>query len=376
MLSAVVIAGVGLLINSSIQRTQIASSEANSRAQLEAAKLKAIDDKKLQEGALTAQLVQHLSSDNPTQREIAIIALRESVPRSIYDSTITVLARSDPSKDVRIRAIENLSASPAVAAAKTLTTIAQDVNRPPEERAVAEKSSQKAALSQILTGNDEIIFAAASKGGYAFEKHELGHGVFTYFVLEGLQGKADANGDSIIDANELGRYVNANVMQNTDNRQTPVFSSTSSGVVPLNKPISRNSKVKSIVIGISSYADKSMVDLAYPEADANSFAKLYARMLGSETYLLTGAAATREQIISTLQRLARSVRPEDVLVFYFAGNGVIVEGQGMLVPYSARRGSPTDFLPVEQLKTILKDVNHKIFYLDACFAEDSLAATR
>jgi hypothetical protein len=37
----------------------------------------------------------------------------------------------------------------------------------------------------------------------AFELDELGHGVFTYYVLEGLQGKADRNGDGIVTVSEL-----------------------------------------------------------------------------------------------------------------------------------------------------------------------------
>jgi Caspase domain len=376
LLSGVVIAGVGLLINSSIQRGQIASSEANARAQLDAAKLKATDEKKLQEGALTAQLVQHLSSDNPTQRQIAIIALRESVPPNIYDATLAVLANSDPDKGVRLRAIENLSVSPAVAAAKALTSIAKDVGKSSEERAVAEKSSRTAALSQILTGDDEVIFAAASSQGFAVERSDIGHGVFTYSVLQGLQGKADASGDGVVDVGELRRYVDGNVEQLTDGRQTPVFASTGEGVIPLNRPRSPNSKVHAVVVGISSYADSRIARLAYPEKDAKSFAALYSTMLGAKVDLLSGPEATKEKILAAIRQVTQSLGPEDVLVFYFGGDGRIVEGQGMLVPYDARQDSPASYLRMEELKFGLKDVRHKVFYVDTCFAGDLMTATR
>ena len=48
-----------------------------------------------------------------------------------------------------------------------------------------------------------------------------GHGVFSYYVLKGLQGAADKNKDSAVDASELIEYVAAQVPQATDNKQHP-----------------------------------------------------------------------------------------------------------------------------------------------------------
>lgn len=48
-----------------------------------------------------------------------------------------------------------------------------------------------------------------------------GHGVFTYFVLEGLQGRADRNGDGIVTAGELFDYVRAEVSAATKQQQNP-----------------------------------------------------------------------------------------------------------------------------------------------------------
>jgi tetratricopeptide (TPR) repeat protein len=48
-----------------------------------------------------------------------------------------------------------------------------------------------------------------------------GHGVFSYFVLKGLGGAADANKDGAVDANELIQYVSAQVPAATSNRQHP-----------------------------------------------------------------------------------------------------------------------------------------------------------
>ncbi len=48
-----------------------------------------------------------------------------------------------------------------------------------------------------------------------------GHGVFSYFVIKGLQGAADQNKDGVVDASELIKYVNDNVPMATDNKQHP-----------------------------------------------------------------------------------------------------------------------------------------------------------
>jgi hypothetical protein len=48
-----------------------------------------------------------------------------------------------------------------------------------------------------------------------------GHGVFTYYVLQGLKGSADANHDRKITVGELFDFVRPHVVQATDGAQTP-----------------------------------------------------------------------------------------------------------------------------------------------------------
>jgi tetratricopeptide (TPR) repeat protein len=48
-----------------------------------------------------------------------------------------------------------------------------------------------------------------------------GHGVFSYFVIKGLEGAADANQDGVVDADELIKYVGEQVSMATANRQHP-----------------------------------------------------------------------------------------------------------------------------------------------------------
>ena len=67
----------------------------------------------------------------------------------------------------------------------------------------------------ILTSSDvnEISEEGANWGG--------GHGIFTWCLLEGLRGAADANGDRIVTAGELFNYVSSRVRKETNARQNP-----------------------------------------------------------------------------------------------------------------------------------------------------------
>ena len=48
-----------------------------------------------------------------------------------------------------------------------------------------------------------------------------GHGVFSYFVIKGLEGAADANKDGVVDADELIKYVSDQVPMATDEQAAP-----------------------------------------------------------------------------------------------------------------------------------------------------------
>jgi tetratricopeptide (TPR) repeat protein len=57
----------------------------------------------------------------------------------------------------------------------------------------------------------------------SFESKEWGdgHGIFTYYVVKGLEGEADESGDGIVTADELAEYVRRNVREVTKGQQNP-----------------------------------------------------------------------------------------------------------------------------------------------------------
>jgi hypothetical protein len=79
-----------------------------------------------------------------------------------------------------------------------------------------------AFLDRIATGRGRIILTASGANEVSGEDDKLGHGVFTYFLLEALRGKADTDGDGIITVDEAYRYVSREVPRATGQEQHPV----------------------------------------------------------------------------------------------------------------------------------------------------------
>jgi tetratricopeptide (TPR) repeat protein len=66
-------------------------------------------------------------------------------------------------------------------------------------------------------------FMASKARESSFESKELGAGVFTYFLLQALNGAADRNGDRKVHVDELTLHVPARVFDYTKGRQYPQF---------------------------------------------------------------------------------------------------------------------------------------------------------
>jgi WD40 repeat protein/uncharacterized caspase-like protein len=72
-----------------------------------------------------------------------------------------------------------------------------------------------------------IVFTASAAGEVSQEFPDMGHGAFTYYMLEGMGGKADLNNDYTVTINELMQYVEEQVKRKTHGAQNPTRSQTS-----------------------------------------------------------------------------------------------------------------------------------------------------
>ena len=77
-------------------------------------------------------------------------------------------------------------------------------------------------FAQLFTPSRRLIMTAANTNEYSLEDARWGgHGVFTHYLVEGLKGAGDENGDGIVTFTELFDYVSKNVRTSTDGRQNP-----------------------------------------------------------------------------------------------------------------------------------------------------------
>lgn len=67
----------------------------------------------------------------------------------------------------------------------------------------------------------------------SLEDHGLRQGVFTYYILRGMKGAADSNGDYIVSVKELYAYVYAKVRDYTAGVQTPVLTGNFDDAMPV-----------------------------------------------------------------------------------------------------------------------------------------------
>src|SRR5215469_18244742 len=77
------------------------------------------------------------------------------------------------------------------------------------------------ALSQLNTSLFSLTASRDRERSFESPDLESGHGVFTYYVVKGLEGAADASHDGIITADELAEYVHTNVREATGGQQNP-----------------------------------------------------------------------------------------------------------------------------------------------------------
>jgi tetratricopeptide (TPR) repeat protein len=86
-------------------------------------------------------------------------------------------------------------------------------------------ATDTATINSALQALDRSLFSltASRDREQSFESPDWGggHGIFTYYVVKGLEGAADESRDGIVTADELGEYVRREVRAATRNAQNP-----------------------------------------------------------------------------------------------------------------------------------------------------------
>ena len=65
----------------------------------------------------------------------------------------------------------------------------------------------------LRTAKDYVIITSSQANQVSLESPQLKHGVFTHFLVKGLSGEADRNGDGNVNIDELWDYINLRISQ-------------------------------------------------------------------------------------------------------------------------------------------------------------------
>lgn len=125
-----------------------------------------------------------------------------------------------------------------------------------------------------------------------------------------------------------------------------------------------------VVVGVADYRT-SRLDLRYCDDDAYRF---YSYLLSCQgggamedenVYCLVDEAATKANILQTMDRIYSHASPDDMLIFYFSGHGT----EGAFCPHNANNDY-SSLLSHKEIKSVFKkhEARYKIVFADACRA--------
>jgi hypothetical protein len=98
-------------------------------------------------------------------------------------------------------------------------------------------------LDRLTRSKGRAIITASRPSELSIELAELGHGIFTYYLVRGLQGYADSNRDGIVSLQELYEYLAQEVSRKSrqvGGNQHPMLKGELEGVLPLTRAGKRN----------------------------------------------------------------------------------------------------------------------------------------
>ncbi|KPK23768.1 MAG: hypothetical protein AMK69_17520, partial [Nitrospira bacterium SG8_3] len=87
----------------------------------------------------------------------------------------------------------------------------------------------EAYLDRLTSGKGRVIISASGANEVSVENEKLEHGVFTYYLIEGLKGRADSDRNGLITVDEIYRYVSEHVPRATGQEQHPIKKGTVEG---------------------------------------------------------------------------------------------------------------------------------------------------
>jgi WD40 repeat protein/tetratricopeptide (TPR) repeat protein len=119
-----------------------------------------------------------------------------------------------------------------------------------------------AALSEKMKNTINLVSSQHDELSYEGSKWGGGHGVFTWFLVNGAKGLADTNNDGKVSLLELKNYIQTNVSAATDDKQLPIVNGSERETVFLTQKDLLAEAKKEIKQGVSKVNAANQGDVA------------------------------------------------------------------------------------------------------------------
>ncbi|MBL7870783.1 MAG: caspase family protein [Cyclobacteriaceae bacterium] len=164
-----------------------------------AAALTDIQGKALEQDVLLVYYAGHgvMSSATDEQRDFYIVP---------YD-VIQLYGRDEILKEKAISATELKEFAQQINAQKQVFILDACQSAGALDAVASRGAAEEKAIAQLARSTGTFWITSTGTEQFASEFDKLGHGLFTYALLEGLTGKADGNGDHKLTVRELSNYI-------------------------------------------------------------------------------------------------------------------------------------------------------------------------
>lgn len=122
---------------------------------------------------------------------------------------------------------------------------------------------------KAFEGAGRMTITSSDGREQSLEDAKLKHGIFTYRLLEALKGKADYNGDGMVMADEVAKYIKEHVPNDArelSHKQDPVIVANYTGFIPISRNaenVLKNSRIMQVQHFMALYRDGKIDGAAY-----------------------------------------------------------------------------------------------------------------
>jgi uncharacterized caspase-like protein len=257
-------------------------------------------------------------------------------PKESYLAPTSVDADDIERTGVSITEIEEILKDSPAARKMMFLDACRDGASPSAPERSRSKGKLPPVMQQLAGSSGLRVLYSTSPGKRSYEDDVLRHGIFTKFLIDGINGEA-AGPNGLVTFLTLEEYVALKVKEYKPVQQP--YEGPSDGAIGdfylAGQPKSEAAR-KALVIGIDTHPNHKLLSAVKDSRDVT--AKL--KNLGFEVTHIEDPSFSDFE--ASIAEFSKSIGPEDIAVFYYSGSGAICEGLPVMLPSDVYPGEEAE----------------------------------